>query len=82
MAGPDQGDIPGDQWLTRPLWGLADSAPYLHDGRAATVHQAILAHGGAALEAQSGYVAASEPDRAALRVFLMSLGRAPKLVTP
>jgi len=25
-----------DEWRTPPLWGVADSAPYLHDGRAAT----------------------------------------------
>lgn len=33
------------EWRTPPLWGCADSAPYLHDGRAATLDEAILWHG-------------------------------------
>jgi CxxC motif-containing protein (DUF1111 family) len=36
------------EWRTPPLWGLRDSAPYLHDGRARTVSAAIAAHGGEA----------------------------------
>src|SRR5262249_46194653 len=32
---PDQGPL-ADEWRTPPLWGVADSAPYLHDRRAAT----------------------------------------------
>jgi len=28
------------------LWGVRDSAPYLHDGRAATIEEAILLHHG------------------------------------
>src|SRR5262245_59501110 len=34
-----------DEWRTPPLWGVADSAPYLHDGRAATLEEAITLHG-------------------------------------
>jgi len=30
------------------LWGVADSAPYLHDGRAETLEEAIKLHGGQA----------------------------------
>lgn len=41
------GDSPQpDEWRTPPLWGVADSAPYLHDGRAATLLEAIQLHGG------------------------------------
>ena len=36
------------EWRTPPLWGVADSAPYLHDGRAATLEDAIKLHGGQA----------------------------------
>ncbi|MGB7347706.1 MAG: di-heme oxidoredictase family protein, partial [Pirellulaceae bacterium] len=36
------------EWRTPPLWGVADSAPYLHDGRAKTLHEAVLWHGGEA----------------------------------
>lgn len=34
------------EWRTPPLWGVADSAPYMHDGRAATLEEAIRAHTG------------------------------------
>ena len=44
---PGEGPSPGE-WRTPPLWGVADSAPYLHDGRAATLDEAIRLHGGQA----------------------------------
>ena len=34
------------EWRTPPLWGVRDSAPYLHDGRAKSLEQAIALHGG------------------------------------
>lgn len=34
------------EWRTPPLWGVRDSGPYLHDGRAKTLKEAILAHAG------------------------------------
>ena len=75
---PDGGGVvAGDTWLTRSLWGLADTAPYLHDGRAPTVQDAIRAHGGEAVAARDAYDALPESDRSALRVFLLSLTRAP-----
>src|SRR5262249_50089952 len=37
------------EWRTPPLWGLRDSAPYLHDGRAATIAHAITFHDGEGL---------------------------------
>jgi hypothetical protein len=80
-AGP-QGTIPARVFLTRPLWGLADTAPYLHDGRAPTVHDAIVLHGGEAAAARDAYLALDEPARASVRVFLASLSRAPKLFVP
>src|SRR4030095_14519875 len=48
---PGVPDSPGqqaqpDEWRTPPLWGVADSGPYLHDGRAATLHEAIRLHAG------------------------------------
>jgi hypothetical protein len=42
------------EWRTPPLWGLRDSAPYLHDGRAATIGQAIAQHGGQGAAAARG----------------------------
>jgi CxxC motif-containing protein (DUF1111 family) len=34
------------EWRTPPLWGIKDSGPYLHDGRARTLAQAVGLHGG------------------------------------
>jgi hypothetical protein len=36
------------EYLTRPLWGVADTGPWLHDGRALTLTDAILMHGDSA----------------------------------
>jgi len=77
-----QGTIPARVFLTRPLWGLAETAPYLHDGRAPTVHDAIVLHGGEATPARDAYLALEERDRASVRVFLTSLSRQPKLFVP
>jgi hypothetical protein len=76
------GEIPAAVWLTRPLWGLADSAPYLHDGRAPTIDAAIRAHGGEATAARAAYLAADAETQRAVAVFLLSLTRTPRLVVP
>jgi hypothetical protein len=47
-------------FVTRPLWGVADTGPWLHDGRALTLMDAILMHGDTAC--QSGSDAASVID--------------------
>ncbi|MFN3197073.1 MAG: di-heme oxidoredictase family protein [Bradymonadia bacterium] len=74
------GEVAPNMWLTRSLWGLADTAPYLHDGRAPTVHDAILWHGGEAEASSTAYLELSEEEQGALRVFLMSLTREPNLL--
>ena len=68
-----------DVFLTRPLWGLAETAPYLHDGRAATLPEAILEHGGEAQRSRDAFHALSAPDQADVHVFLLSLTREPKV---
>lgn len=75
-------NIGASTWLTRPLWGLAETAPYLHDGRAATVPEAILAHGGEAQESRDAFEALSPEEQASLHVFLLSLTRTPKVRSP
>jgi CxxC motif-containing protein (DUF1111 family) len=77
---PDRG-VPGSVFLTRPLWGVGRSAPYLHDGRAVMFEQAILAHGGEAQAARDAYARLADPERGSVRVFLASLTRAGRLVT-
>lgn len=83
LATPNaQGAIPATEFLTRPLWGLAETAPYLHDGRAPTIHDAIALHGGEATAARDAYLALNEKERGGIRVFLASLSRKPKLFVP
>ena len=61
------------EWRTPPLWGLRHSAPYLHDGRAATIDQAITMHAGQGASAAKRYVDLSPRRKQHLEAFLMSL---------
>jgi cytochrome c peroxidase len=70
-----------EEWRTPPLWGLRDSAPYLHDGRANTVDEAIRLHGGEASSAAQRYRQSSPRDQAQLQAFLLSLA-APEVPAP
>lgn len=74
----DPNGVPRSVFLTRPLWGLAESPPYLHDGRAATIPAAILEHGGEAQPARDAFAALSADDKADITIFLLSLTREPK----
>jgi hypothetical protein len=65
------------EFTTARLWGVADTAPYLHDGRATTLTEAILLHGEEALPARNAFAALSDQDRASVIAFLRSL-RTPK----
>jgi CxxC motif-containing protein (DUF1111 family) len=78
----DPDGIPRDVFITRPLWGVGETAPYLHDGRAATIPEAIKEHGGEAQPARDLYLGANERDRHDLHVFLLSLSRMPRLRVP
>jgi len=60
-------------FTTARLWGIADSAPYLHDGRAATLTEAILAHGGEAQTTRENFEVLSDAERRQLLTFLRSL---------
>jgi CxxC motif-containing protein (DUF1111 family) len=74
-----EGRATGSEWKTSPLWGIGLSAQvsghseYLHDGRARSLLEAVLWHGGEA-QAQSDAVASmTTEDREALLAFLESL---------
>jgi CxxC motif-containing protein (DUF1111 family) len=67
-----QGAATGKDWRTTPLWGLSQRARLLHDGRAASVEAAILAHGGEAESAMQRFRAAPDAERRALLAFLSS----------
>jgi CxxC motif-containing protein (DUF1111 family) len=61
------------EWRTPPLWGLRDSAPYLHNGRAQTLEEAIALHGGQGAAAAQRFARLSTGDRLQLETFLLSL---------
>lgn len=61
------------KFLTRRLWGIANSAPYFHHGLFTTMRQAVLGHAGEALASRTAFQAASAYDRDALIEFLKSL---------
>jgi hypothetical protein len=67
------GDEFNAQFTTARLWGVADSAPYLHDGRALTITDAILLLGGEAEAARNSFIALSQDDMNAVLAFLYSL---------
>jgi mono/diheme cytochrome c family protein len=61
------------EWRTPPLWGLRDSAPYLHDGRADTISAAIALHGGEGFDSAREFFRMSLRERQQLELFLQSL---------
>ena len=69
----------GQEWRTPPLWGLGLSATvngtttFLHDGRARSLTEAILWHGGEAQPSADAVTKMSTADRTALLAFLQSL---------
>jgi CxxC motif-containing protein (DUF1111 family) len=66
-------------YLTRRLWGLATSPPYMYDGEAAWIDAAIEAHGGDAIGARAAFHALEHREKGALRVYLLSLTRERRL---
>lgn len=74
-----EGRATGREWKTPPLWGIGMTAvvsghtQFLHDGRAQSLLEAVLWHGGEAQAARDGVVALPRADRDALIAFLESL---------
>jgi len=83
--GPDLADqrpdflATGSEWRTAPLWGVGiqqqvnGSNALLHDGRARTVEEAILWHGGEASAARGRFIRYDRARREALLAFVNSL---------
>lgn len=69
----------GAEWRTSPLWGIGlfertNGTPYyLHDGRARTIEEAILWHGGEAQHARDAFVTMTKTQRDAMVKFIRSL---------
>ena len=68
-----QGDAGGTDIRTAPLWGLRTQTRLLHDGRATTVQDAILAHAGQGAAARNRFAALGPDLKAKLLAFLNSL---------
>lgn len=77
---PDNHPLP-DEWKTPPLWGVADSAPYFHDGKSPTLEEAIFRHRGDAVSVSRAFETLPGPDRTSLVRFLQSL-KAPANAKP
>jgi len=63
----------GSEWRTQPLWGVRLHGPWLHDGRADTLHEAIILHGGEAESIRQAYEALPAADQEAVIRFLEAL---------
>lgn len=69
----------GNEWRTSPLWGIGlfektNGTPYyLHDGRARSLKEAILWHGGESQNSLNQFTKLSRADREAIIMFLQSL---------
>ncbi|WP_368185921.1 di-heme oxidoredictase family protein [Aestuariibius sp. HNIBRBA575] len=69
----------GQEWRTPPLWGIgltqqvSGHTYFLHDGRAQSLLEAVLWHGGEAQTQRDAVVALSTEDRSALIAYLESL---------
>lgn len=68
-----QGDAGGADWRTTPLVGLGTHDRYLHDGRAETLRDAILAHGGEAEIVRQRFFDLDEAAQRQLLAFLRTL---------
>jgi cytochrome c peroxidase len=66
-------DIQNSVFITAKLWGVADTAPYLHDGRAQTLRQAIVLHGGEAEDAREAFVGLAREQQGEILSFLRTL---------
>ena len=78
--GYTEGSVGTSEWRTPPLWGLGLSKNsqggryfLLHDGRAGSIEEAILPHGGEATASREGYKALSPSERQQLIQFLESI---------
>lgn len=75
-----EGEATGTEWRTTPLWGtrlvgdfLGGEEFYLHDGRARSLHDAIILHGGESQASTDRYNSLDAADQQALIAFLKSL---------
>ena len=68
-----QNGVPTDQFLTRKLWDVGNSAPYGHRGDLTTITEAIVAHGAEGRASRDAFNALSQDEQAAIVEFLKTL---------
>jgi Di-haem oxidoreductase, putative peroxidase len=68
-----QSGVPVDQFLTRKLWDVGNTAPYGHRGDLTTITEAILHHAGEARLARERFAALSKDQQAEIVEFLKQL---------
>ena len=77
--GVAEGDAASSEWRTPPLWGLGllsevhGTLHLMHDGRARSIEEAILWHGGEAARSVSSFVALEPSQRIELLNFVNAL---------
>ncbi|MES2726971.1 MAG: di-heme oxidoredictase family protein [Bacteroidota bacterium] len=78
--GYTEGNAKTYEWKTPPLWGLGLSPKsqggsyfLMHDGRATSIEDAIILHGGEAAKSKTNFQNLSQADKNALLKFLQSL---------
>jgi CxxC motif-containing protein (DUF1111 family) len=69
----EMGSAAGREMRTAPLWGLRFVTAYLHDGRAATLEQAIAAHDGQGRDARERFNGLGASVKSKVIAFLQSL---------
>jgi hypothetical protein len=68
-------------FMTPPLWGIRGTAPYLHDGRAKTLLDSVLLHGGGDdVASVNAFKALSADDQSKIVEFMGSLGRQENII--
>jgi CxxC motif-containing protein (DUF1111 family) len=71
--GIELGDAKGGEFRTAPLWGISGVTRFLHDGRASTLQEAVLAHDGQARRVRDRFASLPARDQSALLAFVGSL---------
>lgn len=76
--GVKEGDASGSEWRTPPLWGIGlmeglGQTRFLHDGRAATIQEAIEWHDGEAESSKQKWLSLEESQQQTLLAFLRAI---------
>jgi hypothetical protein len=85
----DQNQPPGSEaffagngsFITKKLWGFANSGPFMHHGKFTTIREAVLAHSGEALTTRQSFQSLSAYDQGSVIEFLKSLQILPEGAT-